>query len=167
MFYIALAELMCRRAQKMLTRQGRFGVDERHRVLQLVAKSECPTGLIKTGSTPKTTAQDLIQQPAVGHQVYRCVGSFHLERAKRLLPTSPNAFEGRLGGTGFTIAFDQVLRVRQITTGSETKPDLSFLSVRQIKGDLHGPARIEPDPGFTGEAFPLQGRGVRHTSVST
>ncbi len=100
MLNVALAELMCRRAQKMLTRQRRFSVDKRHRVLQLVAKSECPTGLIKAGPSPKTTAQYLIQQPAVGHQVYRCVGSFHVDRAKRLLPILPNAFESCSGGTG-------------------------------------------------------------------
>src|SRR6516162_2692430 len=111
MLYVALAELMCRRAQNMLTCQGRFGVDERHRVLQLIAKSECPAGLIKTSAPPKTTAQDLIQQPTVGNHVYRCIGSFHVDRAKHLLPMLANAFEGCLGGAGFTIAFDQILRV--------------------------------------------------------
>src|SRR6516225_3219550 len=88
--YIALAELMCRRAQNMLTCQGRFGVDERHRVLQLIAKSECPAGLIKTGAPPKATAQDLIQQPTVSNQVYRWIWSFHVDRAKRLLPLLAN-----------------------------------------------------------------------------
>src|ERR1700693_906645 len=149
MFYIALAELVCRRPQKMLTGQGRFGVDERHRVLQLVAKSESPTRLIKTGAPPKTAAQDLIQQPPVGHQVYRYVGSFHLDRAKSCLPILTNAFESRLGGTGFAIACDQVSRMRQIATGTQAKPGLSFLSVRQSECDLHGPARIQPNPRFT------------------
>ena len=161
MFHIALAELMGRRAQKMLTSQVWFGVNQRHRVLQLVAKSECPAGLIKTGAAPKPTAQDLIQQPSVGHQVYRCVGSFHLDRAKRLLPIFPNAFKGGLGGTGFTIAFNQALCVRQVATGSQAKPGLTFLSVRQIKCDLHGPARIQSNPRFTGEALTVQRRRIR------
>src|ERR1700738_2186279 len=149
MLYITLAELMCSRAQKMLACQARFGVDERHRVLQLVAKSKCPAGLIETAAPPKTTAQYLIQQPAVGHQVYRCVGSFHADHAQRLLPILPNAFAGRSGGSGFTTAFDQVSRVRQIASGSKTKPDLSFLSVQQINCDLHDSARIKPCPRFS------------------
>src|ERR1700746_601009 len=98
MLHIALAELVCRRAQNMPPCYGRFGVDERHRVLQLIAKSECPAGLIKTGAPPKTTAQDLIQQPTVGNQVNRCIWSFHMDRAERLLPMLANAFEDRLGG---------------------------------------------------------------------
>ena len=130
----------------MLTDQGRLGINQRHRVLQLVTKSECSTRLIKAGAPPKAAAQDLVQQPAVGHQVHRGVGSFHLDHTQRLLPILPNAFQGRLDGTGFTIVFDQLLRVRQVVTSSQTKPDLPFLPVRQIKFDLHGPARIQPHP---------------------
>src|SRR5262249_28531 len=128
MLHVALAELMRRRAQKMLTRQGRFGVDERHRVLQLGGKSECPTGLLKTVAPPKTTAQDLIQQPAVGHQIYRGVWSFHMDRAKRLFPILPNTFERHPAGARFAIAFNQVLHLRQVAAGSQAKLGLSLLS---------------------------------------
>src|SRR5258708_6932064 len=49
MLHIAFAELIRGRAQKMLARQARCGMHERHHVLQLVSKSECSTGLIKPG----------------------------------------------------------------------------------------------------------------------
>src|SRR5271155_3771142 len=96
MLDVALAELMGCRAQEMLTQQGRFGIDEGHRVLQLITKSKCAAGLIKTGAPPQTTTQNLIQQPAVGHQVDRCVGRFHSDRAKRSPPILANALQSCL-----------------------------------------------------------------------
>src|ERR1700693_1751703 len=149
MLDIALEELMGRRPHKMLAGKRRLGVDERHRVLQLVAKSVSPTGLIKTSAPPKTTAQNLVQQPAIGHQVHRYVRSSHLNNTKRLLPIFPSVFEGRLGGPCFTIAFNQALRVRQVATGSQAKPDLSFFAIWQIESHMHGPARIQPNTRLT------------------
>src|ERR1700730_7986035 len=148
MLDVALPELMCGRTQQMLTDQGWLGVNQGHRVLQLVAKSVCTTGLIKPGTSPKTTTQDLVQQPAIGHQVYRGVRSFHVDSTKRLLPVLTSTFEGRLGGTGCPIAFDQVLGMHQVAPGSQAKLDLSFLCVRQIECDLHRRTRVQPDPGF-------------------
>src|ERR1700759_1449505 len=149
MLDVALAELMGCRAQEMLAQQDRFGVDEGHRVLQLIAKSECATRLIKTGASPQTAAQNLIEQPAVGHQVDRCVRRFHPDCAKCSLPIPTNAIQSCPDGPDLTIAFDQALRVRQTATGSQAKTDFSFLSVRQIKRDLHGAARIQSNSGFT------------------
>jgi len=42
MLHIAFAELMRGGAQQMFAGQGRFGVHQRHHVLQLVAESVAP-----------------------------------------------------------------------------------------------------------------------------
>ena len=67
MLHVAFAELMRRGAQQMLARQRRFGMHQRHHILQLVAEAKCAAGLIKASAAPETAAQGLIQEPAVGH----------------------------------------------------------------------------------------------------
>ena len=113
MLHIAFAELMRRGAQKMLAGQGRFGMHQRHHILQLVAKSEGSAGLIKSGAAPEPAAQGLIQQPAVRHHIHRRVGRFHVHRAERSLPILPDAFERAAAGLGAAKALDQVLHFRQ------------------------------------------------------
>src|ERR1700737_1171378 len=89
--HVAFAELVRCCTQNMLTGQSWFGMHEPHYVLQLVAKSKCSAGLIKAGSAPKATAQGLIEQPAVCHQVYRWVRSLYVNRAEGSRPILRNS----------------------------------------------------------------------------
>ena len=64
--YIPLGELTACGKKEVLTREARFGVDERHHVLQLIAKTEGAPGLVVAASRPQAACQRLVQEPAVG-----------------------------------------------------------------------------------------------------
>src|SRR5258708_30248210 len=60
MLDIAFAELVCGGADQMLAGECRFGMDQGHDILQLVAESISSARLIKTSPAPDTAAQGLI-----------------------------------------------------------------------------------------------------------
>src|SRR5260221_10208423 len=163
---VAFPELIGGRAQKMLSRKGRFGMHQRHHILELVAKPECTTGLIKTGSTPEPAAQRLVEQPTVGHQVYRWIGGFDLNCAKRLFPILANAFQRCLARLRPPRALNQILHLGEAAASTQTKTGFSFLAVWQIKSDLHRSTRIQTGSGFTGEIFSPQRCRKRRVTVS-
>src|SRR5208282_4581116 len=83
---IALYELPPRRAQQMLTRQVRLRSDERHHVLELIAKSIGAARLIKCRSRPKPAGERLIKEPTIQQDVHGMVGCSYLNRAEDLIP---------------------------------------------------------------------------------
>ena len=64
----------------------RSGSDERHAVLQLVAKAVGAARLIERRAGPDAAGERLIEQPAVQHDVHRPIGRLHLDRAEHILP---------------------------------------------------------------------------------
>ena len=80
MLHIALAELTRRAQQQMLAHQLRLGMDERHRVLQLIAETEGAARLIESAARPHAARQRLIEQPAIGQDI---------ERSGRAFPPAP------------------------------------------------------------------------------
>src|SRR3981081_4725611 len=140
----------------MLSGKGRFGMHQRHHILELVAKTECTTGLIKTGSTPEPATQRLVEQPTVGNQIYRWIGGFDLNCAKRLLPILANAFQRCPARLRPPKALNHILYLREAAASAQTKTGFSFLAVWQIKSDLHRYTRIQTASGLAGEMFSLQ-----------
>jgi len=60
MLYVALDELMSGGAQKMFAGKRRFGMDQRHHILQLIAETVGTTTLIKASASPVAAAERLI-----------------------------------------------------------------------------------------------------------
>jgi hypothetical protein len=53
MLNVSFRKLMSGTTKQMLTNKARFGIDDGHGVLELIAKSECATGLIVSTSGPE------------------------------------------------------------------------------------------------------------------
>ena len=85
MLHVAFPELPGGGAQQVLAGERRFGVHQRHRVLQLVAETIGSAGLIESRPPPEPAAQCLIEQPAVRH---------HVHRRDRAYPHSPRPASG-------------------------------------------------------------------------
>ena len=93
MLDVSLPELTGRANQQMLAQKAWLGVDERHPVLQLVAKAKGPTRLVGSAPPPQTACQSLIQEPAVGQHVERRIRRFHVYGAEGVLPVFPDRFQ--------------------------------------------------------------------------
>ena len=158
MLHIAFAELMRGGAQQMLAGEGRFGMHQRHHILQLVAESKGSAGLIKPRAAPEPAAQGLIQQPAVGHHIHGGIGRFHAALRRASDSNMPDPFERSAAGICPAKAADQVLHFSRVAAHPEAKAGFPFLPVGQIKGDLHRAARIQPRADFAGKPRALQRR---------
>ena len=166
MLHIAFAELMRGGAQQMLAGEGRFGMHQRHHVLQLVAESVGAAGLIKPGAAPEPAAQGLIQQPAVGHHIHGGIGRFDVHRAERSVPILPDAFERARLASARRKRWIRFCTSAAFAPDSEAKAGFPFLPVRQIEGDLHRAARIQPGADLAGKPRALQRRRLRQAAVS-
>src|SRR3972149_11629420 len=93
MLDITFLELMRRAEEEMLTHKTRVCMYERHHVLQLVPKTESPPRLVVSAAGPETAHYSLVQEPAIGQEIYGLVGCLHLHGAKRVIPVLPYRFE--------------------------------------------------------------------------
>jgi hypothetical protein len=84
--HVPLLELPRRRPQDLGPRFTRAAVDQSHDVLQLVAKAVGPARLVECRAAPDSTAQYLIKEPAIDHQVDARVGRYYLDDAQDPLP---------------------------------------------------------------------------------
>ena len=66
---VAFAELSARAQQKLRPKKLRFGVDERHGVLQLVAETKSAARLVVTAARPHTAGERLVDEPAVREHI--------------------------------------------------------------------------------------------------
>ena len=81
MLDVSLDELAAGGAEKMLAEQAGLGVDNGHRVLQLIPKTERAARLIEPGARPHPAGQGLVDQPAVGQEINGRVRCFKVDRA--------------------------------------------------------------------------------------
>ena len=70
-----------------------MAVDQRHHVLQLIAKTERTAGLIKRRAGPDAARKRLIQKPAVEHCVQRRIGSSDFDRGEKFVPMTQYLFK--------------------------------------------------------------------------
>ena len=94
--HVALLELARRRAQDLCPRLLRRAVDDGHRVLELVAETECPARLVERRPAPHSTGERLVEQPAVQHQVHRRVRRADLDRPEDAIPECADFLQRRL-----------------------------------------------------------------------
>src|SRR5437667_5830865 len=133
MLDVAFAELVSGSPQQMLARQARFGMDQRHYVLQLVAETIRAAGLIEARSPPKPAAQRLIQQPAVGHHIYGRIGRFDVHSAEGAVPITPNAFQFGAAGIAPPKPLDEMAYFRGAASHPEAKSRFARLALRELK----------------------------------
>src|SRR5438445_6810223 len=68
-------------------------MDQRHHVLQLIAKAERPTRLVEAAARPKTACERLVNEPAVYQHIDGGIGRLDVHCAKSPVPILPHAFE--------------------------------------------------------------------------
>ena len=91
MLHVAFFELMRGGAEYLCARQFRFGIDQRHHVLQLVAEAVSPARLIERRTRPDTADQRLIQQPTIQHQVHCRIRRADFEPGQGFVPVVRDA----------------------------------------------------------------------------
>ena len=97
---VAFDELSTRTKRDLIAQQPRFGVHQRHRVLQLVAESVSPARLVEAAARPKPASDRLIHQPAIGQHVERNIGRVDLHGRQRVPPVLDDASKRICGGRG-------------------------------------------------------------------
>src|SRR4029453_16320835 len=94
--HIAFLELPRGRAQDLCPRLLRGAVDDGHRVLELVAETECPARLIERRPAPHSTGESLVYEPAVQHQIHPRVRRADLDRPEDAIPERAGFLQRRL-----------------------------------------------------------------------
>ena len=129
--YIAFFELPGRATQQMFARQIRPRSDERHAILQLIAKSISAARLIEGRTRPDAAGQRLIQQPAIEHDVHGAVGRLDRDGVKHAAPEVSDFGEGRVASDAKAIAAQRPRQaVRQVE--SAERNDRPFLWLHPI-----------------------------------
>ena len=151
----------------MFAQQPRLAVDQRHRVLQLIAEAEGAARLVVAAARPETAGKSLIEQPAVGQHIERRVRCFHVDRAQRVLPILPHAFQGAASGLRSAEAAGQLPGLLGIAGGAQREHHLAFFPGRQVDGNLQGGARIQACAGFPGHSRTRHRRRAGERAVAS
>jgi len=108
---IAFLKLMGGVEQQLLAGQFRVVIEQGGGILQLIAEAESPTRLVERRAAPQPTAQGLIGQPAVDHQIERRRWSLDLHGAQPVSPEVLHLDQGLRRRTVGTVAVDQAVGV--------------------------------------------------------
>ena len=149
--HVPLDELPRRRAKEVLATEVRPRVHERKHVLQLIAKTEGPAGLVRAAARPDATAQRLIEQPAIDDEIERIVRRADLDGAEDLIPRALDRRECRLRLRDGGIARRQPHRVGPVAPLPEGEGHALGLAGLDLEDDLQGPAWVKPGARAPGE----------------
>ena len=83
---VAFFELMGGGAQQVLAGHIPHRRHQGHPVLELVAETEGPAGLIESRPGQHPAGQRLIEQPLIDHQVEGAIGSLHPQGSEDVVP---------------------------------------------------------------------------------
>ncbi|MCY1389218.1 hypothetical protein D9M71_40100 [compost metagenome] len=97
MLHIAFHELMGRAQQQVLACALRGRMQHGHAVLQLVTEAVGAARLVKTATCQEARGNDLVQQPAVEHQIHCGLRCFYVHLAKGFAPVLAYGLQGCLG----------------------------------------------------------------------
>ena len=143
MLHVPFTELMSGGAEQMLAQQRGFGMNECHRVLQLVPETERAAGLVKPRTSPHAAGERLIDKPAVGQEVDVLVRCFEIGHAERPAPVVPDPFQGSVGIGGAAEPLHEMPRLVFVGGGPEKENDVPNLSISERDLDLHCSTGIE------------------------
>src|SRR6185436_17678474 len=151
---IAFLKLSSGTEQEVFADKLRLAVDERHRILQLIAEAEGASRLIVSAPRPETACERLIHQPAVCQYVERLVRGLHMHRAKCVPPILPDHFERAARRSRPTKAAHQVSGIFDVPPNPEPENDLALLPTGQLEWHMDCAAGIEPSPHFARQPHP-------------
>src|ERR1043165_2287133 len=150
----------------MLARESRFGMDQRHHVLQLVAKSVGTAALIKASAAPVAATQCLIQKPAVRHRIHRWIRCIDVDRAKSAVPEFMHADECAASRFRAAEPADERLDFAKGFAGAKSESDFAFLPIKELEDDLCCAAGIQTGACFPGKTRALHCGGLREISIA-
>ena len=130
MLNIAFNKLARCRPEQMLTNERGLSMNHRHHILQLIAESESAPRLIISAASPQAASHHLIKEPAIGQNVNRRIGCFHLYGAKRTLPIMPDLFQCLMCGCGSPKPLRQLERIVGVEPGSQAEYDFARLPIQ-------------------------------------
>jgi len=168
MLDISLPELAGRAADEVLAQQARLGVNQRHRILQLIAEAECAARLVVSAARPHAARQGLIHEPAVDEHVQGRVRRFHLHCAESVSPVLPYLCERSACSGRSPKALHQSCGVIGAAPSSHAQPedDLALLTIGQLERNLDGGAGVQSRPHLVGEMQAGHGGRMRRRAVA-
>ncbi len=165
--HVAFLKLVRRREQDLFARDLRTAVDERHHVLQLIAKTERAARLVERRTRPNATRKRLIQEPAIEHRIQRGVRRSHFNRAEQFIPMDQHFLKRGIHGSRLTVSVDNGLR-RFLRFGfAEQKDDFAGFVWREFDHHLERRARIQSGTVAPSQAQSFQRRGSFDRTVAT
>ena len=164
--HVALRELVRRAQQQVGTDPRRFGMDHRHRVLQLVAEAERAARLVVAAAREEATADRLVQQPAIGQHVDTRLRGFHLDGAKRMQPVHAHRVERIVGGIDAARALGQRNRLAPAFSEAQAEHGFATLQRFQIERYLDRGAGIQARAEPAGQALAQQCSGPLQVAVA-
>jgi len=127
MLNISLAELVGRAQEQLLAQQAGLAVNERHCVLQLIAKTKSAARLVGAAARPQPARQGLVHEPAVGQDIKGTLRGFHLHGTEGVIPVLPNRLQRTASRGRATVAVYQVGGVFDASPHPEPEDDLALL----------------------------------------
>ena len=164
--HVALRELMRGAQQQVGAHPRRLGVHHRHRVLQLVAESECAAGLVIATAREEAAADRLVQQPAVREHIDARLRGFHLDRAERTQPVDAHRVQRIVRGIAAARALGQRDRLAPVATQPQPEYGLAGLPGVQRDRHLDCGARVQACAELSRQAFAQQRRGALQVAVA-
>src|SRR4051812_25117772 len=150
----------------MLPCQCRVARRERHTVLELVAEPICSTRLIKAGTSPDTTSDRLIEEPAVQHDVHRPIGRLDLHCPEYVLPVVANVIQHSVE-IGLAIVRYQPCCLARAGGITEKYENLDGFAGGHLDDRLERATRIETRTNGAGEVRTMgQSRRVGEAAVA-
>ena len=164
---VAFDELSTRTKGDLFAQQPRFGVHQRHGVLQLVAESVGSARLVEAAARPQAARDRLVHQPAVGQHVERRHRACRSARPSACVASarSPPS-SASCGGCGSAEALHQLAGRIGVACRAEPKDDLALLSIREVERDLHRGTGIQRGAGLAGKAHAMHRRWVAQRAVA-
>jgi hypothetical protein len=145
--HVPLPKLPSSGSQEVLTHEIRLGHSQGHDVLELVAESVRPAGLVKGRAGPDSARERLVEQPAVEQEVHGSVGRLDLDRAEHLVPVIPDLTEQRVA-VHRAVAFDQGAGLLTILALAQQEQQLGAFPRLELQSRLESRARVQARSGL-------------------
>src|SRR5437588_5541357 len=141
----------------MRPRLRRGAVNQGHRILKLIAKTEGSSGLIKSRSRPHAAGKRLVEEPAVEKQIQWLIGSPDLNRPQDLFPPGTNASQSIPTLPRLAEAPKQTMDFFKRRRLAEQENDLLFAPGGELERTANGCTGIESSAHVTRTRFGFHG----------
>ena len=143
MLHVSLGKLTGRRPKNVRTRQRRIELDDRKDVLELVAKAEGASRLIKRGPRVHAATERLILQPPVHEKIHRRIRGADFNSGETAVPMLQDILTFGFDGLCLAIFRDQGPGRRFVNAFAQDKDGLNSSTRLHRHADLNRAAGIE------------------------